>query len=469
MEDNQENKIDLMKYFDRFYKAFMKLRMLVFIIVIACMAFFEIKTVFFFHTVYSSQAVFIASSEGQDNIYMTSDDNDDLLSTFNGLITGNMMQKVIMKDLGVSSVPGNISLSRIPDTNLIELKVTSSNAQDAYDVITCIINNYGQVTDLVMSDVSMSILDTPMLASEPDAYPDYLGSAIKGLLVGLIISFFVTLLYAIFRNTINSKDDVKNILHLNSLTKIPYLTNGQKKYSKISHLLLSNPRIQYAFKSSFHDLRLKIEQEHKNKDTKVIMVTSTLPNEGKSMTSVNVAISLADKGYHVVLVDMDLRNPSIFNTMKESHLSGNIVDYLKGHYSLDEVINQYQDYSMDVIYGVDSYPDATELLSKVSFNQLINKLKDKYDFVILDVPPLYMMEDALLIANESDSAIVVIKQDFANAYDILDSLEELNEHVPYIMGAVLNQVKPSFFDQEQGSRYGYGHYGYGYGYGYGKK
>lgn len=465
MEDNFENKIDLMKYFDRFYKALMSLKIVLLIIIVVCVGFLEIKTIFFFDTVYSSKAVFIATTEGQENIYVTSDDNDDLLTTFNGLITGNMMQKVIMKDLGVSYVPGNITVSRIPDTNLIELKVTSSDAQDAYDVINCIIHNYGQVTDFVMSDVSMSILDTPQLASEADAYPNYLNSAIKGLLIGAMISFFVTLLYSILRNTINNKDDIKNILHLNNLAKIPYLTTGKKKYSKISHLLLSNPRIQYAFKASFHDLRLKIEQENKKNNTKVIMITSTLPNEGKSMTSVNTAISLAEKGYHVVLVDADLRNPSIFNTMKESNISGNIVDYLKGSYSLEEVTNQYQDYSMDVIYGVDSYPDAPELLSQDSFGQFIMKLKEKYDFVILDVPPLYMMEDALLISTHCDSAIIVIKQDFANAYDILDALEELNEHVPNIMGTVLNQVKPSIFDQEQGSRYGYGNYGYGYGYG----
>lgn len=461
--DNNEEKIDLTKYLDRFYKSFMRLKSIVFVFIIVCIAFFEVKTLLFFDTVYSSQAVFIASTEGQSNIFVSSDDNDEFISTFNKVITGDMMRKVIMQDLNKTYVPGTISLSKVPDTNLIELKVTSQDPQDAYDIINCIINNYSQVTHMVMSDVTMSILDTPQLPTQPDAYPNYIKSGIQGFTVGLIISMILIFIACLFRRTINLSDDVKNDLNLTNLAKIPYIAGEKKKFSKISNLLLSNPRIQYHFKQSFHDLRLRIEQEHKKNNSQVFMVTSTMPNEGKSMVSVNTAISLADKGYHVVLVDLDLRNPSILNTIKDSHLSGNIVSYLKGEFTLEEVTNKYLDYSLDVIYGVDSYTNAPELLSKDSIHDFIELLKGKYDFVILDVPPLYMMEDALLVAKQSDTALIVIKQDYVNSFDILEALEELNERIPYIMGTVLNQVKPSIFDQEKS------HYGYGYGYGYGRK
>ena len=102
------------------------------------------------------------------------------------------------------------------------------------------------------------------------------------------------------------------------------------------------------------------------------------------------------------------------------------------------------------------------MLSKPKFTHLIETLKNNYDYVILDVPPLYTMEDAILVAKRCDNAIITIKQDHTNAIDILESLEELNDHVS-ILGTVLNQVKPSIFDVEQTS------YGYGYGYGYGRK
>jgi len=470
LNENTEEKIDLMKYLDRFYRAFSKLKKWILVILIICTAAIEARTFFFFNTTYSSNAVFIVSKAEQSNIYVSSDDNDDFLSTFNNLMTGDMMKKVIMKDLGVSVIPGRISLSRIPETNLIELKVTSANAEDAYNVINCMINNYSQVTDMVMSDVTLSILDTPSLAEAPDASPDYIRTGLKGLGIGLAISFVIIILYSIFRHTILNKDDVKKILHLSNLSSIPYIPGIKNNSAKSTSLLLSNPRIQYTFKSAFHDLRMKIEQENKKNGTKVIMVSSAMPHEGKSMTSANIAISLAQKGHKVVLVDLDLRNRSILSSMNGTGFTGTVVDYLSGKLSFEEVKSRYEDYPMDIIFGVDSYTDAPELLSKNNFAKFIKVLRSKYDFVILDVPPVYMMEDALLIANQCDSAVFVIKQDYVNAYDVLDALEELNEHIPSIMGTVLNQVKPSFFDEEQTSRYGYGSkYGYGYGYGYGRE
>ena len=174
--DLNEDKIDLTQYFNRFYISLRKLKKWLLLLIVVCFLFMEVRTMFFFETTYSSRAVFIAYQSEQTNIFSQSDDNDDLVTTFNRLLTGNMMQEIICQELNVSSVPGQISLSRLTDTNLINLTVTAADPQDAYDVINCIINNYGQVTEIVMSDVSLSLLDTPQLATSPDAYPDYIKS-----------------------------------------------------------------------------------------------------------------------------------------------------------------------------------------------------------------------------------------------------------------------------------------------------
>ena len=177
--DLNEDKIDLTQYFNRFYISLRKLKKWLLLLIVVCFLFMEIRTMFFFETTYSSRAVFIAYQSEQTNIFSQSDDNDDLVTTFNRLLTGNMMQEIICQELNVSSVPGQISLSRLTDTNLINLTVTAADPQDAYDVINCIVNNYGQVTEIVMSDVSLSLLDTPQLATSPDAYPDYIKSGKK--------------------------------------------------------------------------------------------------------------------------------------------------------------------------------------------------------------------------------------------------------------------------------------------------
>ena len=115
---------------------------------------------------------------------------------------------------------------------------------------------------------------------------------------------------------------------------------------------------------------------------------------------------------------------------------------------------------IDVIFGSDISMDGATELSRPRLSILIEELRKHYDYIILDVPPLFMMQDALLVAKQSDSAIVVVKQDHATAADILDSVDELHDTLPNVLGAVLNGYKNTFFTTESSSGYGNG-YGYG--------
>lgn len=450
----EDNKIDLTQYFNRFYRMVVRIKKWLILIIIAFMMISVGKTYFFYHTTYSCQSVFVVYQQGQDNIFAVNENGETMFSSFSELICGSMMQDVVKHSLGLNDFPAQVSLNQFDDTNLAVLKVTSDDAQLSYDIIHCILNNYKQVTDYSMSDINISIIDTPSLASHPDSYPDYIKDGIKGLIAGIAVSLVIILLMITFRKTILDSDDIKKELHLQNITKIPYIETGKKRRN--AYLLLSNPRIQYSFQHSFSNIRLKLEQERNNHNYQVFMIASTLPNEGKSTIAVNTAISLAQKGHKTVLVDLDLRNPSVFHIVKENQICGNIGDYLNGHLRFEEMINQYQDYPLDIIYGMKSYEDATELLTKEEFSKLIMILKEKYDFVILDVPPLYMLEDAMIISRYCDSSLVVIKQDFANVYSILDALEELNIHSPHICGTIINQSKKSIFKDEEH------HYGYGY-------
>ena len=107
MQDNNAEKIDLTKYLDYFFRTVLKLKKLFILIIVIMIAIMEIRTVFFFETTYSSEAVFVVHTQDQDNIFATNDENDDMFTTFNGLMTGPMMQQIIQEGLGVS-------LHRIP-------------------------------------------------------------------------------------------------------------------------------------------------------------------------------------------------------------------------------------------------------------------------------------------------------------------------------------------------------------------
>ena len=145
MEEKVE-KIDLMQYIDRYFRALIRFRVLLLSIIVICAVGLCVKERLTFQTTYSSKGVFVTKMEDSDNLFGSNqdEDNDDMVSTFTSLMTGSEMQKILRNELNVSIVPGSIRIQRVEDTNLLELIVTSDNAQNAYDVAVALLNNMGR-------------------------------------------------------------------------------------------------------------------------------------------------------------------------------------------------------------------------------------------------------------------------------------------------------------------------------------
>lgn len=379
-----------------------------------------------------------------------------LVDTFNSILTSKEMKNIVKDVLNVSKLPAKVSGTQIENTNLVVLKVTAKNAKDAYDVATAITNNCDALTKDAMQDVSITLLDKPTMPQKSDASPNYLKAGLMGGLIGLGASALLLIVLAIFRRTVLDKNDVRETLGLDYVAKIPYV---EKNKTNNPGLLVNGSFIRGDFKHSFHNIRIKMEHDHRKNKNSVYMITSTVPNEGKTMVSINTAITLGQKGYKVCLVDLDMRNPSVEKTMRYANIHRTSLDFIKDEdVNLEQCIVHKDD--IDIIFGSDISVDGSTELSKPRLENLIEELREVYDFIILDVTPLYMMEDALLVAKYADSAVVVVKQDYAEAGDILDSVDELHDTLPHIVGVVINSYKKPFYSQESAGGYGYG-YGYG--------
>ena len=152
-------KIDLMKYFDRFFRTIFNLWKAVLILLLIGVLVFEMKEVLFFNITYTSEAVFVPSisiddlyDQGTNQSYI----KNQLISTFNSIITSKEMDDVIKEVLHVKKVPATISAAQVENTNLVVLKVTSKSAKDAYHVASAVVNNYDRITNGVMSDVNIT-------------------------------------------------------------------------------------------------------------------------------------------------------------------------------------------------------------------------------------------------------------------------------------------------------------------------
>jgi len=238
----------------------------------------------------------------------------------------------------------------------------------------------------------------------------------------------------------------------------------------------------YQSRESFKTIRTNIEFSGDN--IHVIAITSSLPNEGKSRVSLNLAISFAEMNAKVLFVDLDLRKSVMAGRYKISKKIMGVTHYLTGKATLDEAIQSTDVENLDVMYAGAFPPDPTQLLASHNFKEMIAELRKRYDYVLIDTPPLGSVIDCALIAPTVDGVALVIAANEISYHLAQDVKAQLEKTGCHILGVILNKVdmsKNSYYNKYYyGGRYGryyrsyyrrsykarpYGGYGYGsYGY-----
>lgn len=213
------------------------------------------------------------------------------------------------------------------------------------------------------------------------------------------------------------------------------------------------------------------------KDCKVIGITSSMPSDGKTLTSINLSYSLSQLKKKVLLVECDLRKPSVSEKLKIERTPG-LSNFLYGQVDFRSAQRCYEDedkvYGFDIIPAGDIPPNPSELLSSKSMIELVTKLRQVYDYIILDLPPTGVVVDAQDVARYSDGMILVVRENVARE-DILDGcLRQLEFTGVKILGFVVNGAlegsgKGGGYDRYKYysgyySRYGSKYYSNGYGY-----
>ncbi len=201
-------------------------------------------------------------------------------------------------------------------------------------------------------------------------------------------------------------------------------------------------------------------------DVKVISITSCVPNEGKSMVSFNLAVSIAETGKKVLFIDADLRKSVLIGRYKINKAIKGLTQYLSGVEELDSVKYTTNVENLDMILSGPVPPNPAELLNNEKFTALVEITKKEYDYVVIDTPPIGQVIDPAIVAQQTDGVIFLVSQANVSYKYAQKQIEQLKRSGCRILGAVLNKVDP----EGKGSYYG-GYYGkyykgkYGYGYG----
>jgi len=212
-----------------------------------------------------------------------------------------------------------------------------------------------------------------------------------------------------------------------------------------------------AISEQFNTIRTNIQFSSVDKKLKSILFTSSAPSEGKSTVSNNVAVSWAKQGKKVILMDADLRRPTIHKTFNVSNRIG-LSSYLLGNAELDEIIKPTMVQNLYVITSGPVPPNPSELLGSMRTRDLLTRLVDKFDLLILDAPPANSVTDSQVLSAQVDGVIIVVPQGIADKAGVIHAKEALEIVHANILGAIMNRVT-----REKSSSYYGGYYGGYYG------
>ncbi|NLN50615.1 MAG: CpsD/CapB family tyrosine-protein kinase [Acholeplasmataceae bacterium] len=206
---------------------------------------------------------------------------------------------------------------------------------------------------------------------------------------------------------------------------------------------------------SIHKLIINLEYANVDKKYKAIQITSSLSSEGKTTLIGNMAVLLAQRNHKVIIIDLDLRKPKVNRLFGASNDVG-ITNYLHGSASLEEVIKN-GNHGVDLIVAGERTSAVVNLLESEKLTELIAILKEKYDYILLDTPPVQVNADAMMVSRITDGVVYVIGYNIVKKNIIRDAVESLRRTEIPIIGVVLTQVK---YSRRSGDYY---HYYYYYG------
>ena len=286
-----------------------------------------------------------------------------------------------------------------------------------------------------------------------------------GVVLGLGLGIGITFLREYFDNTIKTHEELEN-LGYNILANIPKIEMSkveQKLENRLSKLgpiegkkiearLITHLDPKSPVSEAYRTLRTNLQFSKIDRSVKTMLVTSSGPKEGKSTTSANLAIAIAQSGKKVVLIDGDLRRPvvhSIFGIEKEDGLT----NYLMNDINYEKMIKKSIMDNLSIIPSGILPPNPSELLSSNKMEELIERLKQNFDSVIFDTPPIIAVTDAAILSTKVDGTILVVSAGQTN-YDAVVRAKSLLDNVnAHILGALLNGV-------EVGGMYGTYYYYY---------
>jgi capsular exopolysaccharide synthesis family protein len=364
----------------------------------------------------------------------------------------------VIESLGLDLSPGELSskVTATADLNTVIITIAVDDtspvqaaaiAQATADSLVRSIDSLESTDDGATSPVHTEVITPATAPSEPSA-PNTRVNLALGLLVGLALGVGVAVLRTMLDTRLRGESDLRRISDAPLLGGIFFDSDAQNK-PLLTQTAPQSPRAE-----SFRQIRTNLQFAHVSHESKAVLITSSLPGEGKTTTATNLAIAIAQGGQSVVLVDADLRRPRVDEYLGLERNAG-LTTALVGRAEIEDLLQPWGNDELYVLTAGQIPPNPSELLGSDAMKQLIVRLEKKFDAVIIDAPPLLPVTDAAVLAQQVGGVVLVIGSSKVKLPDVQKSLGNLEMVAADLLGVVINLLPSKGPDA-----YAYNYYSY---------
>ncbi len=437
---------------------------------------------------YTSSAMLVVNSgTGTNNGYSSYSVSNEMANVLTNVFVQPAMKTKAAEFAGKSGFSGSVSASVLSSTNFIEVKVTSEDPQNSYELLSAILEVYPEISENIFENAKISVLRLPSMPTKPSNSMSYENQEI---VVGacVTVALFAIVALSIVRDTVKNEDSFENKIDAKLLGCIVHekkkLSLKERLKKKKRGLLIgSNTYISLNFVESFSKIAAKIEYTKNEKGSKVFAISSVTENEGKSTCAANIALSLASRGNKVVLVDFDCKKPAIYKIFNQKYSENReLANLFNGKIQKEDFkFKKLNKKPLLLALNTKPYSEYHNWFSNHTAMNFIEELREHADFIIIDTAPFSADASVTSVMGFADETMLVIRTDCVVAPAINDAVSLVEKVSKSFMGCILNDVYPkvtpfAFSGNDQSVQYGhygkynkYGKYGrYGKYGGYGK-
>lgn len=344
----------------------------------------------------------------------------------------------------------------VENTEIFQVVVTSPDPAEAEKLANSIAYILPKRIATIIEGTSAKVVDSAVIPTKPSS-PSYTINTLVGFMLGFLLSVMVLALREFFDITVRSEEDITQLIKHPILTAVPDIAAAgkggysysydrkrqtEKKNGDAKQPVLIGKGMSFAASESYKMLRTKLQFSFSDENNcRVIGVSSAMSGEGKSLTSVNLAYTLSELNKRVLLIDCDMRRPTLAEKLKISKKPG-LSSYLAGQSELNGLF-QYCNIAGDedafhVLVAGQCPPNPIELLSSAKMERFLRGMRQSFDYVILDLPPVGEVSDALAVAKQLDGMLLVVRQNYCNRLALSDTMRQFEFVGARILGVVYN-------------------------------